>query len=125
MSEFDALEELFHGNRVVNAFEGMKQIVLRGIKDGRFDKEKIETLDKILRMNHEEYASIQELKSLAQMMGVLSMEEAMSIYAALEGFNKQPLHVKIVISELHAVLLKWKMNGAKPDGLDWASSWPK
>jgi hypothetical protein len=69
-------------------------------------------------MDLEEYINLQEVKSLAVAMGLLTVDEGMSIYAALEGgvegYNRQPVHIKAVINSMHAQLLEWKRAGAKP-----------
>jgi len=114
----DAIEELLHGNRVVNAFEKKKAEIAQRIKDGLTTPEKVEEARKGLDMDLEEYISLQEVKSLAVAMGLITVDEGQSIYAALEGgvekFNRQPVHIKVIINSMHAQLLQWKRAGAKP-----------
>jgi len=111
----DAVEEMPHGNRIVNAFERKKAEIAKRIKDGLTTAEKVEIARKSLDMNLEEYISLQEVKSLAVAMELLTVDEGQSIYAALEGgieiFNRQPVHIKHVINGLHVQLLIWKRAG--------------
>lgn len=72
--------------------------------------EELERLSRNLDMTQEEHSLFQEKKSLAQAQGVLSLENAMYIYNQLGGtasvFNRQPLAVKIVLTQVYARLLK-------------------
>ncbi len=60
-------------------------------------------------MDLAEYAKFQNLKSLAVAQGLLTPEEAQSVYLCLgesvQTFNDQPVHVKSVLTSLFAELL--------------------
>lgn len=90
-----------------------KQIAER-IASGLTTAEKIAETRKALDMDVSEYCKIQETKSLAVADGTLTLDEGLTIYAALgevpSHFNGQPVHVKSVITSLFAELLKRRID---------------
>lgn len=74
---------------------------------------KRESLHKTLDMAFDEWAKFQELKSLAQAENRLDADDAMYIYNQLGGapsvFNSRPLEVKVVLTQVYALLLKQSM----------------
>ena len=79
--------------------------VLNALLTNRTVDEVCKTLD----MEFDEYARFQTLKSLAVADGSLTTEEGMTIYAALgeqpNTFNKQPVHIKVVLTNFFKELL--------------------
>jgi hypothetical protein len=75
-----------------------------------FSAEKMADLSKKMDMELGEYCRFQTLKSAAALNGKLSQDEAITIYALLgttpEYFNRQPLEVKVVLTQVFASLLK-------------------
>ncbi len=65
-----------------------------------------------LDMNFEEYVRFQELKSLAVIEGVLTLEEGQTIYSLLgnipDDFNSQDYAVKAVLTKVFLELLREK-----------------
>jgi len=106
---------MFDDNRIVNAFDKMKAQIAQRIENGLTTEAKVKDAHKALDMDLEEYISLQEVKSLAVAMELLTVDEGQSIYATLEGgverFNRQPVHIKSVINSMHAQLLTWKRAG--------------
>ena len=105
----DPVVELLTSNRVVNAFERQKAEIERRLHEGIVTQERVDETHKAMDMSFEEFVRFQELKSLAQIEGILTFEEATSVYAALgetvEHFNSQPVHIKAVLTKLFADLL--------------------
>ena len=94
-------------NRVEHSIEGTRKLLM--------NKPAIE-LDKIYReldMSFEEWFNLQELKSLAQVQGWITVDEAVTIYQILGStnfhFNSQPLAEKVVITQIHHQLLLKKV----------------
>jgi hypothetical protein len=74
------------------------------------DQAQLDILNTQLNMSLNEYVLFQERKSLAFANGRLNLEEAQSVYAYLgettNTFNKQPLEVKYVLTQLLKELLQ-------------------
>ena len=68
------------------------------------------TSDK-MALSVQELFSFQEIKSLAQIKGIISLDDALFIYNALGNWDNQTLGTKIILTKLHADLLKEKMQG--------------
>ena len=96
-------------NRVLIAIEQMKAQVAKRLAQGLVTKAKLTALGKTLNMDLAEYCRFQELKSLAVASGSLSQDEGQTIYSLLgettETFNKQPVHVKSVLTSVFQELL--------------------
>jgi methyl coenzyme M reductase gamma subunit len=98
-------------NRILAGVTNARQM----IESKGLDLAKLVTLAQTLDMEFTEYARFQELKS--SMMGdVLTLEEANTIYGYLgntvEHFNRQPLEVKIVMTQIFKDLLGIRMGKA-------------
>ena len=93
-------------NRIINGIERAKAaIASKGLTP-----EKTAEVSQKMNMELGEYCRFQSLKSIASQDGRLTLEEAMTIYGylgnTLEHFNGQPLHVKYVLTQVFASLLK-------------------
>jgi len=93
-------------NRILRAIEKAKAVIAQK----NLSPEKVAEMSKKMEMNLEEYFLFQELKSALSGTGCLTTEEAQTIYNFLgttpEHFNKQPLPVKWVLTEVFAAFLK-------------------
>ena len=80
------------------------------LKDGSLTIETYKKLSKELDLSLGEYTLFQEAKSSAQASGKLSLENANLIYRYLgntpDQFNRQPLHVKLVLTQVFANMIK-------------------
>ena len=83
--------------------------------DKELEKKSLSTmvLDKTsesLNVTGSEHATFQNLKSIAQMEGTISLEEAVTVYRFLgyspSFFNKQPIAVKVAVTRLMLELTK-------------------
>lgn len=96
-------------NRITAAFARMEAQIAARIEQGLTTKAKVAKTRKVLDMDMQEYASFQTLKSLAVAEGKLTEEEGMTVYACLgetlSTFNKQPVHIKRVLTSLYKELL--------------------
>ena len=103
-------------NRITIAIERMKLQIQERIASGITTAEKVKQSCKDLDISFEEYFLFQENKSLAQIHGLLSLEEALTIYNYLGGggpdkFNSSPVEVKSVLTNVFSSLLQWKIAG--------------
>lgn len=96
-------------NKVSLAIVKMKKQIADRIKAGLVTKEKVADLHKKLDMELGEYVRFQEAKSLAFASGLLTGNEAQTIYRFLgnapDHFNKQPIEVKVVLTKVFEELL--------------------
>ena len=92
-------------NRITLAIERAKALIA---KKG-LSAEKLAELHKSMDMELDEYCRFQTLKSNA-VGSQLTLDEAQTIYGflgnTLEHFNRQPLEIKWVLTEVFATLLK-------------------
>jgi hypothetical protein len=97
-------------NRITAAFARMEAQIADRIAKGLTTQDKVDELHKKLDMDIAEHAKFQEVKSLAVVNGKLTTEEGQTVYLALGNtvsvFNKQPIHVKSVLTSLFGELLK-------------------
>jgi hypothetical protein len=97
-------------NRITAAIDKLKKVIPERIAAGQTTQEAVNVLCDSLDMGLEEYAKLQELKSLASTTGLLSVEEAMTVYGflgeSIETFNKQPVEVKSVLTQMFGELLE-------------------
>lgn len=97
-------------NRVTAAIAKAEKNISERLAKGIVTQAKVDEYQKTLDMPMDEYVSFQQIKSLASMDGTLTLEEAQTIYGYLgetpDTFNKQPLAVKSVLSQIYAELLK-------------------
>ena len=94
-------------NRITAAIAKMKTQIAAKVAAG-LTQEKVDATHKALDMDLEEYCKFQELKSAA-CMDKLTLEESQLIYTYLgetpEHFNKQPVEVKAVLTQIFGELL--------------------
>ena len=98
-------------NRIEASIKEMQK-TLDSIKNGPTKEEMEKTLN---ITDFKEYESLQTLKSIASVEGILTLEEAESVYNYLgntmEHFNKQSIAVKLILTKLHQELMAKKMKG--------------
>ena len=96
-------------NRILVAVGRMKKQIESRIANGLTTAEAVEKTHKNLDISFEEYCKFQELKSIATVNGILTMDEAQTVYRYLgvmpETFNKQPVEVKAVLTQLFSELI--------------------
>jgi hypothetical protein len=96
-------------NRFINSVENFK----KSYKNADKTPEKIASDSKTLDMDTNEHFRFQELKSLAQIHGVITLDEAQYIYTNLgetvSTFNSQPIWVKACLTTVFKTLLKMKI----------------
>lgn len=96
-------------NRFINSVENFKAAYSKVEKT----PEKIASDSKTLDMDINEHFRFQELKSLAQLHGVITLDEAQFIYSNLgetvSTFNSQPIWVKACLTTVFKTLLKMKI----------------
>lgn len=101
-------------NRIVNAIAKMELHMAERIEKKLVTKEQVEKARKGYDMGVMEYCKFQELKSVASMEGILTLEEATTVYnylgESVETFNRQNIAVKHVLTEVFAMLLKKRMS---------------
>ena len=98
---------------IAKAIADQKKNIDARLDDGRTTPEAMTALDTQLDMCLEEFVRFQELKSLAVASEVLSLECGQLVYAHLgespDRFNRQPLEVKVVLTNLFVELMQWKV----------------
>ena len=71
----------------------------------------IKALDAALkRLTASEICAYQESKSLAQSSGVLSLEEAQTVYAIMQGWDTAPLEQRMTVTSLMGQLMGVKVS---------------
>ncbi len=100
-------------NRITAAFARMEAQIADRIAKGLTTAEKIRDVHKTLDMDLAEYARFHTLKTLAVAQGLLTPEEAQSVYLCLgenvQTFNDQPVHIKSVLTSLFGELLSVRL----------------
>jgi len=91
-------------NRILLGIEKFK------VRIKNIPQEKIDVTSKSLDLSFEEFVRFQEIKSLAFASGKLTLPESMTIFNYLgdlgpERFNKQPIEVKAVLTQVFSELL--------------------
>ena len=103
-------------NRITDAIAAKKLDIERRIAAGKTTKAGVKSAAKLLDMSLEEFAKLQELKTLAVANGLLTVEEGQSVYVMLgttpSVFNKRPVEVKAVLTGLFQELLTARINAA-------------
>lgn len=96
-------------NRITAAFARMEAQIADRVAKGITTQAKVDETSKAMDMTIAEHAMFQTKKSLAVAQGRLTAEEGQTIYVALGNtvsvFNKQPVHVKCVLTSLFKELL--------------------
>jgi len=102
-------------NCIAQQIQKMQLQIEDRIERGVTTVKKVKECNKELDMEVDEFCKFQELKSLAVLNGMLTTEEGMTIYCALgeipETFNKQPVYVKAVLTEMYKELLGMRIGG--------------
>jgi len=87
-------------NRIIIGIEKAKAVIAQN----GLSPEKLAEASKKMDLELREYCDFQELKSVASQTGVLTLDEATTVYGYLgntpEHYNNQPIHVKWVLMEL-------------------------
>lgn len=104
-------------NRIVNAIAKMKIQIEGRITQGLLTAETLEKNRKLMDMAVDEYVAFQNLKSESHLLGILTLDEAQTVYGYLgespETFNRQPAEVKAVLTQLFKELLGAKIRSRK------------
>lgn len=97
-------------NRIALAIDKKKQEIADRLAKGLLTDAKVQETHKALDMDLQEYVKFQELKSHASIAGPLTLDEAQLIYNYLgntpEQFNRQPVEVKVVLTQVFLELIK-------------------
>jgi len=109
-------------NRVLNAIAATEKTLREQLASGKLTQDKVTRLGDVSDMSHGEWSLFQDVKSQAHAAGVLTLDEAQTIYGYLGGtpatFNRQSVSVKIVLTKLFTELLaqraRWKIDASKP-----------
>jgi hypothetical protein len=103
-------------NRIAQAIALKKNELAERIANGIVTQAKVDETHKALDMELDEYVKFQELKSHASIAGPLTLEEANLIYHYLgntpDHFNKQPIEVKVVLTQVFLELVKRRIRAA-------------
>ena len=96
-------------NRIQSAFDRMEKQIKDRIDEGLTTQADVDEVCKTLDMEFGEYSKFQNLKSLAVADNSISLDQGMTIYAVLgeqpDTFNKQPVHIKVVLTNFFKELL--------------------
>ncbi len=113
MDDIDASDEFLASNRIINAVAAMTEQIDGRIAAGLVTAEKVAAHSKSLDLDFAEFATFQEVKSLAAASGVLTPDEANTVYGYLgntpDHFNRQEVAVKYVLSGVFRELLERRM----------------
>jgi hypothetical protein len=100
-------------NRIAGAIGRYEGLIAKKLESKEVTSGKLVELSTKLDMEFVEYCKFQELKSLACIDGALSLDEANTVYSFLgntpEQFNRQPLAVKAVLTQVFEELLRKRM----------------
>jgi hypothetical protein len=98
------LEFDFIGNRITQAIGVLQEQIFESLLERRTTSKSLNDLHGKLNMSLSEHCRFHELKSMAVLSGLLTLEEANTVYGYLgqcvHTFNEQPLEVKIVLTKL-------------------------
>ncbi len=90
-------------NRIVEVSKRYSQ------KIATFSHEKREKLERDLDIDLSEIVAYQQEKSLAQLEGLISLDEASTIYDALNCWNETPLETKVAVTLGMGELIKRRL----------------
>jgi hypothetical protein len=92
-------------NRILTAVERTRKLIDSAKSEGK----DLTALNQKMNMSFEEWTKFQEKKSLAQAGGILTYEEATTVYGFLgsgpDEFNRQDLAVKVTLTKAFAELM--------------------
>ena len=103
-------------NRIVAKIEAQRLDIETKLNNNLLTPEKVQGTNEALNLPLDEYVVFQELKSLAVLHNILTVDEGMTIYSYLgesgpDTFNKSPIEAKIVLTKLFSELLSMKTRG--------------
>ena len=100
-------------NRIVAAIDAMdKRLAVRldSAADIESERAKQALMNQKMNIEFDEYCVFQDKKSQAQAAGILTCDEAMTIYRILGGgpedFNKATLAQKVIVNQIVAELMR-------------------
>lgn len=107
-------------NRVLNAIAMAEKNLREQLGSGKLTQAIVTRLGEVSDMSHGEWTLFQDMKSQAHAAGILSLEEAQTIYGYLGGtpatFNRQSTSVKLTLTKLFTELLaqraRWKIDAS-------------
>jgi hypothetical protein len=98
---------------IAKAIAAQKVNIDSRLDSGLTTHDALTALDKQLDMCLEEYMRFQDLKSIAVLHEVLTLDDGNLVFDYLgnspDRFNRQPLEVKVVLTNLFTELLQWKV----------------
>ena len=107
-------------NRVSTMIQQQEAAIAQRLTTGKATQEQLDSLHLALNMELGEYCRFQELKSLACLSGLLTLEEGQLIYQYLgntvETFNGQSLAVKVVLTKVFEELLTMQIRAKRRTG---------
>ena len=107
-------------NRVTAMIRQQEDAIAQRLATGKTTQEQLDRLHLALNMEIGEYCRFQELKSLASVSGLLTLEEGQLIYQYLgntvEAFNAQPLAIKVVLTKVFEELLTMRIRAKRRAG---------
>lgn len=96
-------------NRIISAVEVQELNIKNRLADGRTNQDNLDRLHKELDAEPMEYVRFQEIKSIAVVDQILTLDEGNTVYQYLGEspgtFNNQSLAVKVTLTELFRELL--------------------
>lgn len=103
-------------NRVLDLIEKRRGQIANGVKpDGSPITVDLVAFEKTLDLSLEEFVAFQNIKSRAQVLGKINLDEAMTIYAALgEGGNwaaDTDLATKLIVTQIMEELITMQLAG--------------
>jgi predicted AAA+ superfamily ATPase len=97
-------------NKIAQAIIRTRTRIDQRLADGIITQKQLDDLSRTLDLPFNDYCRFQEMKSLAVLEKSLSLEEAQLVYHYLgnipDQFNRQPVEVKSVLTQLFAELLQ-------------------
>ena len=107
-------------NRIAAMIRQQEEAIAQRLATSQTSQEQFDSLHLALNMELGEYCRFQELKSLACVSGLLTVEEGQLIYQYLGGtvetFNGQPLAVKVILTKVFEELLGMQVRNKRRTG---------
>jgi hypothetical protein len=101
-------------NKITSAIAKAQQSLEIIVKEGKKTQEELDKMSVTFNLPLDEYVRFQELKSLASVTNIITLDEAQTIYEYLgespDTFNSQPLAVKLVLTKLFSELLSFSFS---------------
>jgi len=113
---------LAEGNNVLAAIAATEKNLEQALATGQTTSGRLENLHRTLDMECLEFCRFQELKTIAVAERKISLDEGNTIYRLLGGspdtFNRQPLPVKIVLTQLFQAMLQRRLKPRRVDPVE-------